>query len=146
MKTLIYLSFLVGVITTNIKTDLYSLTIKTNGLENSEGTVIVALYNKDGSIPDQKFKNFYRKEKTPIINKKSTITFNNLPKGVYAATILHDKNKNGKLDKKFLLPLPAEGIGFSNIKNIGLSNRPNFKKASFNLDKDTIIAIQVIYK
>ncbi|WP_347174934.1 DUF2141 domain-containing protein [Polaribacter uvawellassae] len=142
MKTLIYLSLIL----TNVYTDSYSLTIKTIGLENSKGTVIVALYNKEGSIPDQKFKNFYKKKKVIIRNDKAETTFNNLPKGTYAATILHDENKNEKLDKKFLLPLPAEGVGFSNFKNFGLNNRPDFKKASFNLDKDTIITIQVIYK
>ena len=28
----------------------------------------------------------------------STITFNNIPKGNYAVFILHDENKNGKID------------------------------------------------
>lgn len=146
MKNLIYLSIFLSLITINMNTDSYSLTIKTIGLENSKGTVIVALYNKEGSIPDQKFKNFYRKENVSITNNKVEVTFNNLPKGIYAATILHDENKNQKLDKKFLLPLPAEGVGFSNFKNFGLNNRPDFKKASFNLDKDTIITIHAIYK
>jgi uncharacterized protein (DUF2141 family) len=67
-------------------------------------------------------------------------------KGIYAVTILHDENNNGKIDTKFMLPLPDEGIGFSNYYDFGLSNRPNFKNANFNLDKDTIIEVKVIYK
>jgi uncharacterized protein (DUF2141 family) len=146
MKKLIYLSLLFGVLTSNTKTASYSLSIKTNGLENSTGTVIFALYNKEGSIPDQKLKKYYRKENSPIINKKAEVTFNNLPHGLYAVTLIHDENKNKKLDTKFLLPLPKEGVGFSNYEDFGLSNRPSFKKASFNLQKDTIITVQVIYK
>lgn len=130
----------------NTKTNSYSLTIKTNELENSKGTVIFALYNKDGSIPDQKFNNYYRKETISIIDKKAEITFNNLPRGRYAVTVLHDENMNDKMDKKFMLPLPDEGVGFSNYEDFGLSNRPNFKNASFNLIKDTAIVVKIIYK
>jgi len=57
--------------------------------------------------------------------------------------ILHDENKNGKIDKKFILP--KEGIGFSNYKSIGFTNKPNFSKASFELDSKTEINIKVIY-
>jgi uncharacterized protein (DUF2141 family) len=146
MKYIVYLSVLFSVFLINTKTGSYSLTIKTNGLENSKGSVIFALYNKEGSLPDQKFKEYYKKENVGIINKNAEVTFNNLPAGLYAVTLLHDENKNKKLDRKFLMPLPKEGLGFSNYKDFGLSNRPNFKNARFNLDKDTIITIKVIYK
>lgn len=82
----------------NTKTESYSLTIKTNELESSKGTVIFALYNKDGSIPDQKLSNYYRKETIRIADKKAEITFNNLPRGRYAVTVLHDENNNNKME------------------------------------------------
>lgn len=50
-KTVILSLLLFGIIISHFKTDSYSLTIKTNGLENSEGSVVFALYTKDGSIP-----------------------------------------------------------------------------------------------
>jgi uncharacterized protein (DUF2141 family) len=147
MEKLVILSMLVFyTVISNNNTDSYALTIKTENLKNSEGTMVFALYNKDGSIPDQKFKKYFRKRHTTIVHKKAEITFNNLPKGIYAVTILHDENNNGKIDTKFMLPLPDEGIGFSNYDDFGLSNRPNFKNANFNLDKDTIIEVKVIYK
>lgn len=147
MEKLVILTFLIfGILMSNIKTTSYSLTIKAEGLKNSEGAMVLAIYNKEGSIPDQKFKNYYRKENAHIINEKSEFTFNNLPQGLYAVTILHDENNNGKIDTKFMLPLPAEGVGFSNYEEFGLSNRPNFKKASFILKKDTIVVVKVNYK
>ncbi len=91
-------------------------------------------------------KKYFRKKHTTIVNKKAENTFNNLPKGIYAVTILHDENNNGKIDTKFMSLLPDECVGFSNYDDFGLSNRPNFKNANFNLDKDTIIEIKVIYK
>lgn len=121
----------------------YALTIEVNDLRNSIGEVQFALYNKDGSIPDEDYENYYRLLKAEIINGKSTITFNNIPAGIYAVNILHDENKNGKIDKGFILP--KEGIGFSNFQSIGFSNRPNFSKASFTLNQKKSIHVKVIY-
>ncbi|MCI4443563.1 MAG: DUF2141 domain-containing protein [Lentimicrobium sp.] len=124
--------------------DSYSLTANVSDLRNSTGVVVFALYNKDGSIPDEKLKKQYRKEIVPIAKNSATVTFNNLPKGNYAVFILHDENKNGKIDKIFILP--TEGVGFSNFQTINLSNRPNFSKASFQINENLTKSIKIIYK
>jgi uncharacterized protein (DUF2141 family) len=41
--------------------------------------------------------------------------------------------------------MPIEGIGLSNYKTINLFNRPNFKNASFILDKNKEINIIINY-
>jgi len=123
--------------------DTYSLTIKVKNLRNSKGVVQFALYNKDGSIPDEDYENYYKIVKGVIVNGSSTVTFKNIPSGKYAVNILHDENKNGKIDKGFILP--NEGIGFSNYQSIGLTNRPNFSKASFELKENKSISVKVIY-
>lgn len=125
------------------QSETYSLTVKAEKLQNSKGVVQFALYNKDGSIPDENYKNYYRLEKAKIVNGKSEITFKNLPKGKYAVNILHDENNNGKIDKSLLIP--KEGIGLSNYQTIGLTNRPNFIRASFELIADKTIDVKVIY-
>ena len=146
MGKALFLSFILWV-TPMVKTNTnsYSLTIKVNELQNSKGNIIIALYNKEGSIPDENFQRFYKKEFVNIIENKATYTFENLPLGFYAVTILHDENNNGKIDKKMMLPMPKEGVGFSNYDDFGLNNRPNFKNAGFNLTKNTTIAVKVIY-
>lgn len=121
----------------------YNLTVQVEQLRNSDGVLQVALYNKDKTIPDQHYKNYYLLKTTAITNNTASITFTNLPKGTYAVNILHDENKDGKIDKKFVLP--KEGVGFSNYTSINLANRPNFKKASFELMKDKTIKVKVIY-
>ncbi len=123
--------------------ETFSLTIEVKGLRNSKGVVQFSLYNKDGSIPDEHFKKYYKKDITEISNNIATITFYNLEEGKYAVNILHDENKNGKIDKSFILP--KEGVGLSNYSSIGLTNRPKFSKASFDLDSDTDININIIY-
>jgi len=123
--------------------EIYSLTVKVNDLRNSEGNVQFALYNEEGSIPDEKYKKYYKKDIAAINGSTSSITFHDLPKGTYAINILHDENKNGKIDKTFILP--KEGIGFSNYTSLGLSNRPKFEKASFELNSNIIKVIKIIY-
>ncbi len=123
--------------------ETYSLTITVKDLRNSKGVIQFAIYNKEGSIPDEKYKKYYKKDIVAIDNNTATITFNNLPKGRYAVNILHDENKNGKIDKKFILP--KEGIGFSNYESIGMRNRPKFSKASFEVNSNTTKIIKIIY-
>jgi uncharacterized protein (DUF2141 family) len=121
----------------------YSLTVVVNQLRNSTGEVQFALYNTDGSIPDEHYEKYYQLLKARINNGSSTIKFDGLPQGTYAVNILHDEDKNGQIEKGFILP--KEGIGFSNFETIGLRNRPNFTKTSFELKSDRIIEVHVIY-
>ncbi|MEY3238414.1 MAG: hypothetical protein RI883_2515 [Bacteroidota bacterium] len=123
--------------------ETYSLKVEVSNLRNTKGVVQFALYNKDGSIPDEDYVKYYKKLQGKIVNGTSSITFNNIPKGKYAVNILHDENKNGIIDKGFVLPI--EGIGFSNFKSIGLTNRPNFSKASFEVTGNKSISVKVIY-
>jgi uncharacterized protein (DUF2141 family) len=69
--------------------------------------------------------------------------FKNIPKGQYAVNVLHDENRNGKIEKGFIFPI--EGVGFSNFKTIGFTNRPNFIKASFDLSEDKTINVKMVY-
>lgn len=123
--------------------NIFSLTIKVDELRNSEGVVQFALYNRDGTIPDEKFKHYYKIATSDINDGSATLTFSNLPSGIYAVNVLHDENENGKIDKGLILP--KEGIGFSNYESIGLSNRPKFSKASFELNTDSTKRVKIIY-
>lgn len=120
-----------------------SLTVTVNGLRNNNGVVQFALYNKAGSIPDEDYTNYYKMLTATIKNNSATVTFQNLPANVYAVNILHDENKNKKIDKGLIMPI--EGIGFSNYSSIGLTNRPDFAKASFQLKENKTINVKVIY-
>lgn len=119
------------------------LTVEVHELRNNKGVVQFALYNKNGSIPDEDFEKYYQIGKTTINENSTQFVFKNLPKGTYAVNILHDENENGKIDKGFILP--EEGIGFSNYTKIGLGNKPNFSKASFELTSDKKLIINIIY-
>lgn len=121
----------------------YSLTVEVSDLHNSIGEVQFALYNKDGSIPDQDYEKYFKLQTASITKGSSVVTFSDLPEGTYVVNILHDENKNGKIDKGFILP--KEGLGFSNYESIGPTNRPKYSKASFDLKSDMTINVKVIY-
>jgi len=121
----------------------YSLVVDVSGLRNSKGILQVALYNKEGSIPDEHYRNHFRLVREKINEGSAKLIFTDLPEGKYAVNVLHDENNNGKIDKGFILP--EEGIGFSNYESIGLRNKPSFEKASFYLSADKSIIVKIIY-
>lgn len=145
-RTVLFGALLISLISASFSSnpsETYSLTVSVNGLRNSKGVVQFAIYNKDGTIPDEDYEKYYKKLVSGIENKSSSVTFEKIPKGKYAINIFHDENKNGKIDKGWVLPI--EGIGFSNFSSIGFSNRPNFKKASFTIEANTTKKVKIIY-
>lgn len=123
--------------------ETFSLTVEVKDLRNSEGTVLFALYNRKDAFPDEHYKKYFKKLTGKIVNGTSLVTFENIPVGKYAVNILHDENNDGKIKKGLIMPI--EGIGFSNYKSIGLSNKPTFSKASFDLQSDKKIKVNIIY-
>ena len=62
MKKLITTLFLVLLSNYSQGQESYSLTVNVFDLRNSNGNILFLLYNKDGTIPDEKIKNYYKKE------------------------------------------------------------------------------------
>ena len=122
----------------------YNLVVTTKGLHSHKGVVQFSLYNKEGTIPDKKL-NLYYKMKRVTIGKDGVakVTFKNLPEGRYAVSVFHDENDNGTIDKGYFMP--EEGVGLSNFESINFLNLPDFKSASFELHKDMVKQIKMIY-
>ena len=83
----------------NKKEETYPLTVKVKDLRNENGVVQFALYNTNGSIPDEEYTKYYRKNTAKIKNRSAEITFLNLPRGKYAVNVLHDEDKDGRVKK-----------------------------------------------
>ncbi|OYW00682.1 MAG: hypothetical protein B7X11_04385, partial [Acidobacteria bacterium 37-65-4] len=75
---------------------------------------------------------------------ESTVVFPRVPSGTYAIAVLHDENRNGRMDKG-LFSLPKEGYGFSNDA-MGLMGPPGFDNAGFRCGSDTVsVTIRIRY-
>jgi len=122
----------------------YNLVVTTQGLRNTKGVVQFSLYNKEGTIPDKKLNLYYKMKRVTIDqNSIAKVTFKNLPEGRYAVSVFHDENSNGIIDKGYFMP--EEGVGLSNFESINFLNLPDFKSASFELHKDMVKQIKMIY-
>ena len=112
------------------------LTVAISGLKNDTGFVQVGLFNSEGKF----LKSIYKGSSSEIKSKVATVTFLNIPKGVYAISAYHDKNKNGKLDMNFM-GIPKEDIACSNNAK-GFMGPPKYEDAKFNLSKDSKIEVK----
>ncbi|MGB0864721.1 MAG: DUF2141 domain-containing protein, partial [Saprospiraceae bacterium] len=95
--------------------------------------ILVALFDQEEGFPNNQNKAIRRKVGN-IKNGKATITFTNLPKGNYAAAIVHDLDNDSEIDKNWL-GVPTEGYGFSMIGKPGLWI-PTFKQSIFKIAEE----------
>ena len=105
-----------------------SMIVTVENIKNREGKIAVTLFDS---------KEAYLKkplgEKSAEIgpDRKAIARFDDLPKGVYPISIIHDINKNGSLDTSFLR-IPKEPYAFSNNAT-GRFGPPKFEKTKFAL-------------
>jgi uncharacterized protein (DUF2141 family) len=105
----------------------------------------VTLFQDANGFPDNT-SNAIRQQAVDIDPNTLTaqVIFSDVPQGIYAVSVLHDENLNGKLDKNFM-GIPKEGYGPSN--NPAKKRRaPTFDEAKFSLDApEQTIEIKLIY-
>ena len=134
---------LVVLLSTLFAAEAGKLTVTILGLKSNEGTVKVALYDKEKSYNDIKDKSGGPLKAVAAKPEKSqaVAVFENIPNGEYAIKLYHDSNANGKLD--FNGFLPAENYGFSN-NAMGLFGPPDWNASKFKFDdKNQTIEITV---
>lgn len=162
MRVNFKLSYLVGVIVVSFglslpltarcsvhlaaKTRLTSaVTIKVIGARNAKGKLGVALFQDAKGFPEDTSKALRQQEADINAQTLSAqVIFRDVPQGVYAISVRHDENNNGKLDKN-LIGIPKEGYGVSNNPKKKL-RAPSFDEAKFSLNAaEQAIEIKLIY-
>lgn len=116
-----------------------TLTVNIAGLRNAKGNILLKLSRDSNFSPIET-----RKVEISARTLTAQTVFNNLPHGVYAVSLIHDENKNEKLDPNFIR-IPTEGYGFSNnpAKRMGM---PKHEETAFTLNQpQQVIQIRVIY-
>lgn len=129
----------------NQKSDSNEATVELtfSGIKTVKGQLLISLHNESG-FPDQEnkaIKNLVVEVKQSKIN----INIEGLLPGSYAISVVHDENKNFKLDKN-MLGVPKEGYGFSNNPSAKFG-APSFSESKFVLLKSEIkkLEIKMIY-
>ncbi len=116
--------------TTPATTETGTLKVLVKGFKNTDGQLMIALYNTEGTYMGEKT---FRSSYSEIDAGEELITFDNLPYGNYALAVIHDENNDGKLDKNDF-GIPKEGYGFSNDA-MGKYGPPTWMQASFVLNE-----------
>ncbi|MGJ8698062.1 MAG: DUF2141 domain-containing protein [Verrucomicrobiaceae bacterium] len=98
--------------------------VHVSGLQNDHGKVGLLVFSSADGFPEDPAKATHQ---ISLDAQKGTLTFKlpALKPGKYAFVVLHDENKNNKLDKNFI-GYPREGVALSNYQKLA---RPKFAKA-----------------
>lgn len=101
-----------------------TLRIHVDGLRNSNGVIGSIIFKSPDGWPEDKNKAF-RHGPTPIApnQRQAVVVWDSLPPGDYGVAVIHDENRNAKLDRN-LIGIPKEGFGFANNPRVGLSAPP----------------------
>lgn len=118
-----------------------ALAVRASGFRNPTGQAIVALYRSSSDW--LKVARAYRLATVPIENGVVDVRFDGLGAGAYAVSVIHDENRNGKLDMRwFPWPKPKEGAGVSNDARGG---PPKWQDAKLELRGDAAIQVSLTY-
>jgi len=118
-----------------------TLSISISNIELNHSKIFVGLYDNE---TDFKLKSSAVDSIIIIPNLENIqVSLKNITIGIYAVAVFQDLNNNGKLDSREL-KIPIEPVGISNHALRKLSLPPTFKKAQFNLKKDTLIFISLM--
>ena len=103
---------------------LATLTIEVKDLRNAKGQLIFGVFKSPDGFPSVEGKSVAW-EVRPAKRGSGVVVFTAaLPPGTYAASVLHDENKSGNMDKG-LGEIPKEGYGVTN------NPKPRFRAATF---------------
>ncbi len=104
-----------------------SIEIEINNIAGSEGQMLIGLYNAETNW----LKKVYKPGRAKISDGKSAFVFTNIPDGIYAVSVFHDEDNDGKLDTNFF-GIPSEDTGSSNDAPARFGP-PKWKDAKFEL-------------
>jgi len=103
--------------------------VKVLNIRNSTGTVACALFDSPDGFPIEYLRYAISMMAIEIRDTQACCDFLAIPPATYALVVIHDENRNGKLDTNWL-GIPTEGYGFSNDAKAWLGP-PSFPATSF---------------
>jgi len=104
-----------------------TVTVTMTDFDNDKGTALVGLYDSEENFLEREFMS----RKSKIENETATVTFTDVPDGVYAVSCFHDEDDNEKLNM-FMGMMPTEDYGTSNNAPANFGP-PKWKDAKFDI-------------
>ncbi len=118
----------------------FSLTVHVEKMEQLTGVLYLSLFNSADGFPGN-YRTAFRTANREVSETVAVFIFDEIPAGEYAVSILHDENRNGKMDFS-LIGAPTEGYGASNDAHRWFGP-PRWEDARFTLDSDLSLTIHL---
>jgi uncharacterized protein (DUF2141 family) len=107
--------------------------VEISGLHNDNGQMLCALYSSaQAEAFPKKADRAVARLTAKVAERRAVCDFPGVAAGIYAVSVVHDENSNGKLDTNFI-GMPREGVGASNDAK-GHMGPPKFGAASFHYE------------
>lgn len=119
----------------------FTLTVVVEGVDQKDGNIGMLVFNSNKGWPDDRKAALRDIAVEAHPGATNTIEVPNLPAGEYAVAVIHDVNKNHKLDKNFM-GVPTEQWGMSTNPSHGLK-APAFNSVKFSLTGNQEIHVKV---
>lgn len=109
-----------------------TLSVRVEQIQDRKGEVGIAVFQNKKGYPTH-IEHAYEPAWIPQEKGKVSVdhTFEGLPAGDWAVSVLHDENGNRKMERS-TLGFPEEGVGFSNDQKVKMS-APDFDDCKFPL-------------
>jgi uncharacterized protein (DUF2141 family) len=121
------------------------LTVTVTSIRNDNGHIAASLFNGEKGFPGDDMRAVGH-QISPINDRKATVVFDDLSPGSYGVALLHDENRNHKMDSN-RFGFPREGYGISN--NPRPTRRgPKYGDARFVVtpdSKEQRIVVKIVY-
>ncbi|RKR07900.1 uncharacterized protein (DUF2141 family) [Maribacter vaceletii] len=132
MKKIITIVFVLIATIVFAQEKLTTIEVEIHDIDSSNGQVLIGLYNSE----ELWLKKTYKGAVGKILEGKSIATFVDVPEGIYAISVFHDEDKDGKLKTNFL-GIPSEDTGSSNNAP-AMFGPPKWEDAKFEVKKNTV--------
>jgi len=118
------------------------LTVKATGVRNGQGQICFSLYNRSEGFPNDPDAIIEKQcvaamapidaealpEGSQSVESAPVVTFENLDRGTYAVSVLHDENEDSEINTG-AFGIPSEGFGFSRNPTVQMG-APKFHEAA----------------
>jgi uncharacterized protein (DUF2141 family) len=141
ISAMFFVAMIAGACLLSAQAPTYTLTVVVEGVNEKDGNIGMLVFDSDKGWPDDRkaaLRDIAVPAKPSTVN---TIEVPNLPAGKYAVAVIHDVNKNHKLDKNFM-GVPTEQWGMSTNPSHGLK-APAFNSVTFSLTGNQEIHVKV---
>ncbi|MFT5437049.1 MAG: hypothetical protein ACI840_001701 [Ulvibacter sp.] len=110
-----------------------TIEVSMSGFDNNDGTAMIALYDSAESFLEKRLLGKISK----IENNEAKVIFSDVPDGIYAISVVHDEDENGRLNMVMgFYPSEASGASNNAPANFG---PPKWEDAKFGVKNGQLV-------